>query len=163
MKIDRNFKLYKLIMKVNILFSVLCSALLLGLAGCDDEEKLASIEGSWQGTRAEGEVLVFGVPTGFEEEDVTFDPILEFKQGGTVTVTKDGTPSQGTWSQSGDKLTTSIDFNTSFVDLSGTYTIQTLTETKLILYYEKDGTYEDPDTGIEIDGTLKATLYFDKK
>ncbi len=163
MKIDRNFKLYKLIMKVNILFSVLCSAFLLGISGCDEEEKLASIEGSWQGTRAEGEVLVFGVPTGFEEEDVTFDPTLEFKQGGTVTVTTNGTPSSGTWSQSGDKLTTSIDFNTSFVDLSGDYTIETLTETKLILYYEKDGTYEDPDTGIEIDGTLKATLYFDKK
>jgi hypothetical protein len=31
------------------------------------------------------------------------------------------------------------------------------------LYFEKDGTYEDPDTGIDIEGTLKATLYFDRK
>ena len=143
----------------------LSAVLLLAVAvGCDDEEKLASIEGSWQGTKAEGTVLIFGVPSGFEQEDDAFNPVLEFKQGGVVTLTtQGGTPSQGTWSQSGEKLTTSLTFDTDFIDLSGTYTIQTLTEKKLVLYYEKDGVYEDPDTGIEIDGTLKATLYFDKK
>ena len=72
-------------------------------------------------------------------------------------------PTQGHWSQDGEKLTASLDFNTEFVDLNGEYTIQTLTDTKLVLYFEKDGTYEDPDTGIQIEGTLKATLYFDKK
>lgn len=150
-------------MKVKILFSLLISALFLfGPLGCDDNEKIASVEGSWEGTKAEGQVLLYGVPTGFEEEDDTFNPILEFKQGGTVTVTQNGTPSQGTWSQDGEQLTTSLNFNTNFVDISGTYTIQTLTETTLVLYYEKDGTYEDPDTGIEIEGTLKATLTFNK-
>lgn len=133
------------------------------LAGCDDEEKIASVEGTWQGTKAEGEVLAYGVPTGFEEEDDSFDPILEFKPGGVVTVTQKGVPAQGNWSQNGEKLTASLDFNTEFVDLSGDYTIQTLTETNLALYFEKDGTYKDPDTGIEIEGTLKAALYFDKK
>jgi len=147
-------------MKVKFLSAVLLIAL---TAGCDDEEKFSSIEGKWQGTKAEGKVLVFGVPSGFEEEDDTFDPTLEFKQGGVVTLTQDGTPSQGTWSQDGEKLTMSITFDTDFVDLSGAYTIETLTDTKLVLYYEKDGTYKDPDTQIEIDGTLKATLYFDKK
>lgn len=131
--------------------------------GCDDEEKIASVEGTWEGTKAEGEVLAYGVPTGFEEEDDTFNPILEFKPGGVVTVTQNGVPVHGNWSQSGEKLTTSLDFNTEFVDLSGDYTIQTLTDTKLALYFEKDGTYKDPDTGIVIEGTLKATLYFDKK
>ena len=147
-------------MKVKFLFPVVLFGL---LAGCDDEEKIASVEGSWQGTKAEGEVLAYGVPTGFEEEDDTFNPITEFKPGGVVTLTQNGVPAQGNWSQNGEKLTTSLDFNTEFVDLSGNYTIQTLTETKLALYFEKDGTYKDPDTGIEIKGTLKATLYFDKK
>ena len=147
-------------MKVKFLVPVVFLAL---LAGCDDDEKIASVEGSWQGTKAEGEVLVFGVPSGFEEEDDAFNPILEFKPGGVVTLTKDGVPTQGHWSQDGEKLTASLDFNTEFVDLSGDYTIQTLTDTKLVLYFEKDGTYEDPDTGIQIEGTLKATLYFDKK
>jgi hypothetical protein len=150
-------------MIVRILFCAIFSMLLLAPFACDDEDQMASIEGVWIGTKAEGEVLVFGVPSGFEEEDDTFDPILEFKQGGVVTLTQDGVPSTGTWSQDGEKLTTNINFNTNFVDLSGTYTIQTLTDSKLVLYYEKDGTYEDPDTGIEIDGTLKATLSFDKQ
>jgi hypothetical protein len=146
-------------MKVKFFFPVVFFV----LAGCDDEEKMASLEGSWQGTKAEGEVLIFGAPSGFEEQDETFNPTLEFKPGGVVTLTHDGVPSQGTWSQEGEKLTTSLNVNTEFVDLSGVYTIQTLTESKLVLYFEKDGTYEDPDTGVAIEGTLKATLYFDKK
>jgi hypothetical protein len=150
-------------MKFKILLLFVFTALLLTPFGCDDDEKLASVEGAWQGTKAEGEVLVFSVPSGFEEEDEAFDPVLEFKQGGIVTLTHDGVPSQGTWFQDGETLTTSLNFDTNFVDLSGNFTIQTLTETKLVLYYEKEGTYEDPDTGIEIEGTLKATLYFDKK
>lgn len=150
-------------MNLKTLLSFALTALLIVPFGCDDDEKKASIEGKWQGTKAEGEVLVFSVPTGFDEEDETFDPLLEFKQGGVVTLTQDGVPSQGTWSQNGETLNASITFDTNFVDLSGSYTIQTLTETKLVLYYEKDGTYQDPDTGIEIEGTLKATLYFDKK
>ena len=148
-------------MKGKFLFAVLLLAV---AVGCDDEEKLSSIEGTWQGTKAEGTVLIFGVPSGFEQTDEAFDPVLEFKKGGAVTLTtQGGTPSQGTWSQDGEKLTTSLTFDTDFIDLAGTYTIQTLTDKKLVLYYEKDGTYEDPDTQIEIEGTLKATLYFDRK
>ena len=150
-------------MKVRILCSLVFSALLVASFACDDEEKIASVEGSWQGAKAEGEVLVFGVPSGFEEEDETFSPILEFKKGGVVTLTQGGVPTDGTWSQDGEKLTTSLHFDTNFIDLSGSYTIQTLTDSKLVLYYEKDGTYQDPDTGIQIEGTLKATLTFNKK
>jgi hypothetical protein len=147
-------------MKVKILCLILISV---ALVQCDDEEKPASIEGSWQGTNAKGEVLVFGVPSGFEEEDDTFDTVLEFKNDGTVKIIDSSTPTEGTWSQAGNTLTTSVNFDTNFIDLSGSYAIQTLTDKKLVLYYEKDGTYSDPDTSIEIDGTLKATLYFDKK
>lgn len=150
-------------MKVRILFCVLFSLLLLTPFACDDEEKIASVEGTWTGTKAEGEVLVFGVPSGFEEEDKSFNHVLEFKQGGAVTLTQGGIPYSGTWSQDGETLTTNLNFSTDFADLAGTYTIQTLTDTKLVLYFEKDGTYSDPDTGIEIDGTLKATLSFVKQ
>ena len=163
LKIKRNLKLYYFFMKVNILLQFLCVCLAIGISACDDDEKLASIEGSWQGTKAEGEVLVFGVPSGFEEEDDTFNPILEFKQGGIVTLTQDGIPTQGTWVQTGDQLTTNLNLDTDFVALPGTFTIETLTSTRLVLYFEEDGTYQDPDTGINIDGTLKATLYFNKK
>jgi hypothetical protein len=147
-------------MKAKFLFSILLPVM---LTGCDDDEKLAALEGSWQGTKAEGEVVIFGVPSGFEEEDETFDPVIEFKQDGVVKITDNGAPIEGTWSQAGNILTTSITFDTNFIDLAGNYTIQSLTDTKLVLYFEKDGTYADPDTSIEIEGTLKATLYFDKK
>lgn len=150
-------------MKVKILFCILLSVIFIMPFGCDDDEKMASLEGSWQGTRAQGEVLVFGVPSGFDEEDNTFDPVLEFKEKGVVTVTHDGTSSDGTWSQDGEVLTMSPDLNTSFVDISGTYTIQTLTATSLVLRYEREGVYNDPDTGIEIEGSLRASLYFTKK
>jgi hypothetical protein len=148
------------VMKAKFLSIILIPVLTIG---CEEEDKLASIEGSWRGTKAEGEVVIYGVPSGFEEQDESFDPILEFKTDGTVKITDDGTPAEGTWSQTGNILTTAVTFNTEFIDLSGDYTIESLTDTKLVLYYEKDGTYSDPDTGIEIEGTLKATLYFDKK
>ena len=147
-------------MKAKFLFSILLPVMVIG---CDEEEKLAALEGSWQGTKAEGEVVIFGVPSGFEEEDETFDPVIEFKPDGSVEITDNGAPIEGTWTQAGNILTTSITFDTNFIDLAGNYTIQSLTDTKLVLYFEKDGTYADPDTGIEIEGTLKATLYFDKK
>ena len=150
-------------MKVRILFCALSSLFLFAPFACDDEEKIASIEGKWKGDKAEGEVLVFGVPSGFEEADEAFDPIIEFKQGGVATLTLDTVSYGGTWSQYGENLTTSLDFTTDFVDLSGTFTIQTVSETKLVLYFEKDGTYTDPDTGINIEGTLKATLSFLKE
>jgi hypothetical protein len=150
-------------MKVKILFFFLMTVwMIVGPLGCDEHESVATLEGTWQGTKAQGEVLVFGVPTGFEEEDNTFHPMLEFKEGGVVVLTQDGIPTQGNWAQNGETLVTSLNFETDFVDISGTYTIQTLTDTRLVLYYEKEGTFEDPDTGIEITGTLKATLSFDK-
>jgi len=150
-------------MKVRILFCALSSLFLLTPFACDDEDKIASVEGTWKGTKAEGEVLVFGVPSGFEEVDDAFNAILEFKQGGAAKLTQDGIPYTGTWSQYGEKLATTLGFTTDFVNLSGTYTIQTVTETNLVLYFQKDGTYKDPDTGIDIEGTLKAALFFEKQ
>jgi hypothetical protein len=150
-------------MKVRVLFSVILSALLIAPFACDDEVKTASIEGEWKGTRAEGEVLVYGVPSGFEEVDDTFSPNLVFQPNGRVTLTNNGMSASGKWSQDGGTLTTPLNFKTNFVDVSGSYAIHTLTESRLALYYEKDGIYVDPDTGIQIEGTLKATLFFEKQ
>lgn len=150
-------------MNIRILFSVLCIASCVWLTACDDEKEFASVVGKWQGTKAEAEILAFGVPIPIKETDDTFAAEVEFKDNGTVTLTEDAQTSSGTWEQNGDKLILSITFSTDFIDLSGTYTIKELTDTKLTLFIEKDGTYTDPDSGMDIDGTVKATLYFDKK
>ena len=150
-------------MKVKILFFFLVSLLIIvGPLACDDHESVATLEGIWHGSMAQGDVLLFGVPTGFEEEDKNFHPTLEFREKGVVILTQGGIKRHGNWAQNGEILVTSLNFETDFVDLSGTYTIQTLTVSQLVLYYEKEGTFEDPDTGIEITGTLKATLSFNR-
>ena len=48
------------------------------------------------------------------------------------------------------------------IDMSGEYTIQEITGSRLKLYIEKETTIEDPDTGMEFEASIKATLYFDK-
>ena len=150
-------------MKLRNILSLFCLVSCALLIGCDDEKEFASILGQWQGTKAEAEIEAFGIPLPINETDDTFDAVVEFKDDGTIILTEDAQTSTGTWEQNGDKLLLSITFSTDFIDLSGTYTIKDLTATKLTLYIEKDGTYTDPDTGIDVDGTVKATLYFDKK
>ena len=149
------------IMNYRVLFSLVYFCVL--LTACDDEPEIISIVGKWQGTKAEAELLAFGVPIPVKETDDTFHAEAEFRDDGTVTVTQDAQTSSGMWHQDGDKLMLTITFNTDFIDLSGTYTIKELTSTKLVLFIEKDGTYTDPGSGLDIDGTVKATLYFDKK
>jgi hypothetical protein len=46
--------------------------------------------------------------------------------------------------------------------MSGTYTIQELNASRLKLFIEKETSFEDPDTGMVFDATVKATLYFNK-
>jgi len=127
----------------------------------DDKSPAPSITGKWQGTLLTADVAISGVPTD-TRNDSTFNAIVEFKTDGTVTITDDGQTSTGTWSQNGDKIDMSATFGTDRIDLSGTYTIKTLTDTKLVLYIDKDGSYTDPDTHITVQGNVKATLYFDR-
>lgn len=145
------------------IFSFLCIVCCSCLVACDDDDDFAPLVGEWQGTKAEAEILAFGVPLPINETDDNFDAQVEFKADGIVTLVDDGQSSTGTWEQNGDKLTLSITFNTDFIDISGTYTIRELSETKLRIFVEKDGTYTDPDSGIDIDGTVKATLYFERQ
>lgn len=149
-------------MNIRIIISFLCVFCAVWMTGCDDDDTFAELAGNWQGTMAEAEVLAFGIPLPVSETDDSFDAQVEFKSDGTITLSDDGQSSTGTWEQNGDKLILSITFSTDFIDLSGTYAIKELSETKLRIFIEKDTPYTDPDSGIEVDATVKATLYFDR-
>ncbi len=141
---------------------LLLGLLITGFSACDDDddETLSrTVEGRWQGTRLELTLEAFGVPVRNEDDD-TFDAKLEFKANGSVTIEDEGQSATGTWVQNGNTLTLSVNYTIENISLSGDYTIEELTDTSLKLYAERDETYEDPDTGLEIDGKLKATLHF---
>lgn len=145
--------------------SLLTFVLLLActMFSCKDDDKFPSVVGKWQGTSASANITLQGIPVPFDQSDDDFDAIVEFKADGTATITDDGTTSDGTWSQNNDKLTVSLSFSTDFIDLSGTYTIKELTDSKLVVYIEKQDNYKDPDTQIEVSATIKATINFVKK
>jgi hypothetical protein len=131
---------------------------------CKEEDKnFASIEGKWQGTLAEIEVKPAGLPLPFSQKDDTFDNEIEFHADGTMTVLDDTQPKEGTYQVVDDKLVTDIDFNTEIVDISGTYTIETLTQATLVFYLKKKDSITDPDTGIQVSGDIKATLHFERR
>jgi len=44
--------------------------------------------------------------------------------------------------------------------MSGNYTIKEITNNRLKIYIEKDTIIKDPDTGMELQASIKATLYF---
>jgi hypothetical protein len=137
--------------------------LTLAFACRDDEKNFASIEGKWQGTLAEIEVKPFGLPIPFSRKDETFHNEIEFNADGTMTVLDDTQPTQGTYQLVDDKLTTDINFSTEIIELSGTYTIETLTQTTLVFYLKKKDSVTDPDTGLEVSGDIKATLHFERR
>lgn len=148
-------------MKSRINAWLLLGLLVTGFSACDDDEEEVSrtVEGRWQGTRMEFTLEAFGIPVRNEDDD-SFNAILEFKANGSVTIEDEGQSATGTWVQNGNTLTLSVNYTIENISLSGDYTIKELTDTKLAIYAERDETYEDPDTGLEVDGTLKATLYF---
>lgn len=137
--------------------------LMLAFACKEDDKNFASIEGKWQGTLAEIEVKPLGLPLPFSQKDETFDNEIEFKADGTMTVLDDTQPTQGTYQVVDDNLITDINFNTEIIELSGTYTIETLTQTTLVFYLKKKDSVTDPDTGLEVSGDIKATLHFERR
>jgi hypothetical protein len=128
----------------------------------DDDNGIGSVAGNWRGNKTELTILVEGVPTPINETDDSFAGEVEFKSNGTAVYTEDGEEIIGTWSQNNNKLTLTIPDDSQELDMSGVYTIQELSGSKLKLYIEKEGSFEDPDTGFVFDATIKATLYFDK-
>ena len=127
----------------------------------DDAEITASIEGKWKGTLAEIRVKPLGLPIPISEDYASFDPEIEFMPAGTVVLWDDSQPKEGTYELTGEKLTINIDYTIEDVDLSGTYTIETLTENSLVFYLERKGqTLVDPDGAPTIKGRVKVTLHF---
>lgn len=137
---------------------------LLVAMSCREEEKnFPSIEGKWRGTSAEITVKPFGIPIPFSEEDDSFATEIEFKSDGALIIYDGAEPTRGSWQVVDDKLITDVNFSTDFIDLSGTYTIEELTQTKLVFYLEKENeTITDPDSGKSISGDVKVTLHFEK-
>jgi hypothetical protein len=134
--------------------------LFLVLSCRDDEPNFAPITGKWRGTLAELEVKPLGIPIPITHKDENFAPEIEFTSDGTVTFLNDSPTVQGTYRVNGDQLTTDLDFNLEMIEPTDPYKIRELTKTTLIIYLEKTGTIQDPETGNEISGDIKVTLHF---
>ena len=138
-------------------------SMVLFIACGEDEEKPASIVGKWKGTLADVRVKPFGLPTPVTRQDDTFAAEIEFKSDGTVILLQNGQPVEGSYEVSGETLITSLAFKTDILDITGTYTIEELTATKLVIFLEREGeTLTDPDSGLTVTGDIKATLHFDR-
>jgi hypothetical protein len=128
---------------------------------CDDE-KMSSIVGKWNVNKAEYNCRPFRYPGTINQTEDNLDTAFEFKSDGSLELTRAGKLSTGTYELKERNLITSLPFTTQVIGLSGKYSIQELTETKLVLYVERDDTFQDPDTGTNLRGTVKATLHFDR-
>ena len=136
--------------------------LLLVLACNEDSEITSGIEGKWQGTLAEVQVKPFGLPLPISQDDPTFEPRIDFNDNGVMVIWDGSDPKEGTYTVSGNELITDIDYSIEDISLSGTYTIETLTATQLVIHLKRDDTIADPDGGPSISGEIKVTLHFNR-
>jgi uncharacterized protein (TIGR03066 family) len=142
------------------LFSLLLFLLAFGCKDDDKEVEPTSIIGKWKGDKSEIKVTYALVPV-YDQTDETFDVVLEFKSDGKVTFTQSGMTTEGTYTVSGDKLTTNVDFQAA-IDLSNaTFDIVELTQTKLRLHMQEDREVTAPTVG-EVVANIKADLSFDR-
>ncbi|MFZ6013188.1 MAG: hypothetical protein ACOYXT_22785 [Bacteroidota bacterium] len=140
---------------------VLLGILISMLASCHDE-KMGSIIGKWNGSKAEFDLKPFRFPYSVNRTG-TFDSGLEFRNDGTLTLIVNGQPVNGTYEVKDNQLISStIHFDTDIIAMSGIYTIKELTDARLVIFSERDDTFQDPDTGTNLRGTVKATFYFDR-
>lgn len=141
----------------------IASILLLLMACQEDAEISSSIEGGWKGTLAEVQLKPFGLPIPISKDVPTFDAELEFRSDRTIILRDDSQSIEGTYQLTGDKLTIDLDYSIENLKLSGTYDVETLTETSLIFHRKEDGaTIVDPDGGQSVQGQLKVTLHFQR-
>jgi len=133
------------------------------LTSCDDDDEngFPSVQGKWVGDKTEIFAKIKGFPQPIDETDESFAGRVDFKQNGTAVYSEDGEEIIGSWLQNNDKLSLTIP-KTDDVDMSGTYTIKEITRNRLKIYIEKETTIEDPDTGLEVEASIKATMYFDR-
>lgn len=139
-------------------------SLLLVVSCDDDDEATAPIAGVWAGNKAEYRLNPNGIipPFTITEDDLRLR--LEFKNDGTLLLADEGNQTAtGTYGLSGRDLTINISYQFEFIDMDGTYHVEELTTPRLRVSIEKEGTYVHPDTGEQFNGTVKATLYFDRQ
>ncbi len=148
--------------RVTFSVAILFSAAFFTACDDDDDNGIGTVAGSWRGDKTELNIKVEGIPTPINEVDDSFEGEVEFQADGTALYTEDGEEIEGTWVQNGNKLILTIPTDDEF-DMSGTYNIQELNGSRLKLFIEKEGEFEDPDTGMVFEATVKATLYFNKK
>lgn len=108
------------------------------MVSCDEDEERASIVGSWTGDEALVEVKYGAIPL-YEDNREVFKVTLTFNEDGKVTLKDDtdGTTTTGTYTLSGDELTTDVNFE--LYDLSGplTFKVNRLTEQRLELQLDE--------------------------
>jgi hypothetical protein len=149
-------------MRNRMIYSLAFVSALFTIAACnDDDEKPASILGTWRGDKIEATAKVEGIPTPINNNDDDFAGQAEFKSDGTVIFREDGEVTEGTWAQNGDKLILSVD-ELEDDDMTGTYIIKELNKSRLKIYIEKETIIHDDDSGMDFVAEVKATLYFNR-
>ena len=141
---------------------IFLGVLLAFLTSACDDEKMSSIVGKWNVHSAEFNMRPFRYPGTIYQKEDNLDTAFEFKPDGTLMLTRSGKLSQGKYEIKEKELITDLSFNTRVCGLAGKYRIQELTETKLVLLVERDDTFQDPDTGTNLRGTVTATFHFDR-
>ncbi|MGC3948032.1 MAG: hypothetical protein QM762_26575 [Chryseolinea sp.] len=150
-------------MRNRMIYSLAFVSALFTITSCnDDDEKPASLLGSWKGDKIEATANIEGFPTPINQNDDDFEGQAEFKSDGTVIFREDGEITEGTWAQNGNKLILSVD-DLGDEDMSGTYTIQELNNSRLKIHIEKETLIYDEDSGMEFAAEIKATLYFNRQ
>lgn len=145
-----------------MLLSAFCVALLLGIASCkDDDDAPTSVQGDWQGTSAEVEFIVFSTVVQ-SQMDESFDALVSFHADGSLTIEDDGEEASGTWEQSADRLTITTGYEYEGVNLSGDFDIEKNSGSQLVLTTERDHTITPPGSETELEGTIRATLNFER-
>lgn len=150
-------------MKTKIsIFAALCCILML-FACKDDSDVSASIVGKWSGNKADFKINPKGIIPAFTISEDNLAVQLEFKNDGTLILTDDQTTTSGTYQLNGRSLVININYTFEVIGLEGTYDVEELSRSKLRVSIEKEGNFEHPDTGQKIDGTVEATLFFDRQ
>jgi len=148
--------------RMTYLFVFLFSASFIVSCDDDDDKGFPSVAGSWDGDKTELVITVDGFPTPINETDNSFSGEVEFRKDGTAVYTEDGEEKTGTWAQNNDKLLLSIPDDSEELDMSGTYLIKEINASRLKIFIEKEASFDDPESGMTFDATIKATLYFDR-
>ena len=130
--------------------------------GCNEDDSIltASIVGEWTGTLAEIQLKPFGLPLPINKKEDSFATGIEFTDDGRLLVYEDTQPIQGRYELTGDQLALETNYTVEDIALAGTYTVETLTETSLVIFLKRKDQNIDLEGAPAINGTVKITLHF---